>query len=99
MINVYNESDWVNSVGNDLAQINRKHLISTISCEGRHLFWLFETFEELFLWWKSEDYDGPSNDDEIVDFIAHGVKITSYSNFGELMEQLESYYTLRDYVQ
>lgn len=67
MINVYNQNDYVN--------VDPKPAIvfEVIDKDGDLMYWCADNAEELLDWWKNEDFDGPSDDDQVVSFTINNV--------------------------
>lgn len=47
-------------------------VLTTINCDGVYRYWNADSIEELHRWWWDENYDGPSSDDEVVEFVVNG---------------------------
>lgn len=47
-------------------------LITTVNCDGITRYWSADDIDDFREWWNSEDYDGPSSDDEVIEFTIEG---------------------------
>lgn len=81
MINVFDELDYV--LNKALSPIH----FSTFNADGIFRGWTADSFEELNEWYKSEDFDGPSNDDEVIELVVYGTRQDA-KNFREMMTKI-----------
>lgn len=81
MINVFDELDYV--LNKTLSPIH----FSTFNADGIFRGWTADSFEELNEWYKSEDFDGPANDDEVIELVVYGTRHDA-KTFGEAIEKI-----------
>lgn len=81
MINAFDELNY--ALNKRLSPIH----FSTINIEGIIRGWTADSFEELNEWYKSEDFDGPANDDEIVELVVYGTRQDA-KTFGEAIKKI-----------
>lgn len=60
-------------------------VLTTINCDGVYRYWNADSIDEFgeYFWYK--DYDGPANDDEVVELIVNGEKITDIDVFEDIV--------------
>ena len=67
--------------------------IGTRNLDGDSKYWGFCSIKQVLDWWHSEDFDGPSNDDNLLGVYLCGSKYEfgtdTLPTFGELMEEFE----------
>ena len=54
--------------------LNTSVVLTTINCDGIYRYWNADNIDELHRWWWDENYDGPSGDDEVVEFTINGAE-------------------------
>ncbi len=59
------------SVYDNKQNIDAPIILTTINCDGIYRYWNADNMEEFHRWWQDENYDGPSGDDEVVEFIIY----------------------------